>query len=92
MKDVNERWKAQEAKNKTGKPRYVITSFPDGPEAEFMDEWLDKWGDHFSYMNNAGCGCCINIYEFDAPDEAVAEVPDELLEPYKDEPRSNASK
>jgi len=70
----------QSRKNKSATPKYTVYTDPDSPEEEFMSAWIDKWREHFSYFDNTGCGCCINDYEFDAPQEAIDELPDDLIE------------
>jgi len=73
-------WREQLAKNQNGAPIYRVTTDPDTPDDDFMRLWIEKWHLPFRYFNNTGCGCCINIYEFDAPKEAIAELPTDLIE------------
>jgi hypothetical protein len=82
--DINAFWREQMTKNKSGAPRYEVTVDPGMEENGLMTAWIEKWRDHFTYFNNVGCGCCINIYEFDAPEEAVAEIPEELVSLYEE--------
>jgi hypothetical protein len=68
------------SKNKTGKPKYSVCIDVHTHEDEFMTKWVYKWSEHFTYFKNGGCGCCVNIYEFDVPAEAVAELTESGLE------------
>ena len=78
--DWDEFWREQLVKNQDGMPVYSVTIDPDTPAEGSMRLWIEKWQRHFHYFNNTGCGCCINIYEFDAPKEAIAELPADLIE------------
>lgn len=82
--NANEFWANQLKKNKLATPKYTITTDANTPEEKSMASWIEKWHDHFDYFNNRGCGCCINIYEFDAPEAAIAELPTELVELYEE--------
>lgn len=78
--DANDFWAKQREKNKAGQPKYKVFTGAKTPEEQLMSEWIDRWHDQFDYFNNRGCGCCINIYEFDVPEEALNELPAELIE------------
>ncbi len=82
--DANKFWASQSKKNRDGKPKHTVSTDSGTPGQEVMSAWIDKWQNHFSYFDNDGCGCCVNIYRFDAPPEAVAELPAELVEPYEE--------
>ncbi|RYX82750.1 hypothetical protein EON83_18195 [bacterium] len=82
--NANEFWSNQSMKNKTAAPKYSVITEPNTPEAELMSAWIARWQHHFAYFNDVGCGCCVNIYEFDAPQVAVAELPPELVQPYEE--------
>jgi len=75
----DEFWPNQLKKNESGSAKYFVDTEPETPEDEFMGKWIEKWHEHFSYFDNTGCGCCINMYEFDAPPEAVAEIPVQFI-------------
>ncbi len=60
-------------------PKYTIYTEPDTAEESFMGVWIDKWHDRFLCFKNTGCGCCINIYEFDIGPEAMSELPSDLI-------------
>lgn len=75
----DEFWSNQFKKNERGSAQYFVDTEPETPEEEFMSAWIEKWREHFSYFDNSGCGCCINMYEFDAPSEAIAEIPAHMV-------------
>lgn len=66
----------QEEKNKTGVPRYVLNTYPADivEEDELVSAWIKKWENDFLYFKSIGCGCCVNIYEFDASPAAMADL------------------
>jgi hypothetical protein len=78
-------WNEQQRRNQNGAPKYVVCTDKESAEDEFFLEWLEKWGDQLSYLDNTGCSCCINTYDFDAPAEAIAELPAGLVAPYEAE-------
>lgn len=78
--DANDFWAMQIQRNTTSEPKYKISTDANTPEEEWMSEWIEKWRNQFAYFNNSGCGCCVNFYEFDAPEDAISEIPPELLD------------
>jgi hypothetical protein len=60
-------------------PKYTIYTEPQTLEETCMAAWIDKWQDQFSCFTNTGCGCCVNIYEFDIKIEAINELPQDLI-------------
>jgi hypothetical protein len=51
------------------------------PEQEaLVNGWFERWADQIaSVSDNRGCGCCVDIWEVDAPAEAISELPGEML-------------
>lgn len=48
----------------------------DTDEGDIVEQWLVKWRSALAYCSeNEGCGCCIDIYNVEAPEEALAELP-----------------
>jgi hypothetical protein len=57
----------------------ILVSVDVPGEAEAAEAWFAKWRPHLSYCSeNTGCGCCVHIWDVDAPPEALAELPDAL--------------
>ncbi len=51
---------------------------PDGRAR--LDAWFARWEAELSHRSdNLGCGCCVDIFEVAAPDDALAELPGHLL-------------
>ena len=45
-------------------------------EQQLVNEWIKKWRGKIRYLsNNEGCGCCIDLYQVDAPSEVLNELP-----------------
>jgi hypothetical protein len=54
--------------------------------AESMEEkvefttWLNRWRRNLPYLSHDyGCGCCIHLFDIEAPKAAIDELPGELL-------------
>ena len=46
------------------------------PEQAAVDAWLERWRPRLPFVSdNEGCGCCVDIYNVEAPPEALAELP-----------------
>jgi hypothetical protein len=56
--------------------RATLCTEAHAPAHQVVVEWISKWSGHLGYCSgNVGCGCCLDIYHVDAPDEALAELP-----------------
>ena len=40
-----------------------------------MNAWLQRWGPKIQLNDNQGCGCCVDIWDVQAPADALAELP-----------------
>lgn len=61
-------------------PRVTICVDADTPEQAMVQDWLAKWSSRLAYVSkNEGCGCCIDLYNVDAPEEALRELPVDLF-------------
>jgi hypothetical protein len=48
-------------------------------EAETAEAWFEKWRPQLTHCSeNYGCGCCVDIWDVDGPEEAIKELPVEL--------------
>lgn len=55
----------------------IIVDVEEPREVQAMDAWFARWTEHLSHRSqNHGCGCCVDIWEVDAPAEAIAEIPE----------------
>lgn len=49
-------------------------------EVALVERWFSAWRDRLTYCSeNHGCGCCVDIWDVDAPEEAVASLPPTVL-------------
>ncbi len=49
-------------------------------DTALLDAWLARWETRLTANSgNLGCGCCVDIYEVEAPVVALAELPDRLV-------------
>lgn len=45
-----------------------------------LEGWLARWESRLAHCSeNLGCGCCVDIYEVEAPAEALDELPGHFL-------------
>jgi hypothetical protein len=52
----------------------VSTDHPD--EVRKVDDWFARWRERLSSVSdNTGCGCCVNIWNVEGPEEALLELP-----------------
>jgi hypothetical protein len=57
----------------------IIVSVGVPGEAEAAEAWFAKWRPHLAYCSeNTGCGCCVDIWDVEAPYLAVEELPASL--------------
>ena len=46
------------------------------PEQAAVDAWLERWRSRLPFVSdNEGCGCCVDIYRVEAPQQALDELP-----------------
>jgi hypothetical protein len=50
-------------------------------EYELAGAWIERWRDRMSVCPDepGGCLCCVASWDVDAPDEALAELPQSML-------------
>ncbi|WP_090135653.1 hypothetical protein [Kushneria avicenniae] len=62
-------------------PRFTITVDTDAvDQANAVEAWLDRWQDTAEHVSdNLGCGCCVSIYHVEASQEALAELPNDVV-------------
>ena len=44
-------------------------------EVMAVNAWLNRWGTRLKLSDNQGCGCCVDIWDGEAPRQALAELP-----------------
>jgi len=69
---------AWRAKMDTKRATLCIESNPENVAA--IDAWFSRWGEKLTYKSpNQGCGCCVHIWDVEAPSEAIDELPKRVL-------------
>jgi hypothetical protein len=65
----------------TGTRRATLCASADATgEREQLERWLARWESRLPHVSgNLGCGCCVDLYEVEAPVEALAELPENLF-------------
>ena len=61
--------------------RATLIAEIDAPgEQDLLLDWLDRWrGDLRACSENTGCGCCVDSFDVEAPEQALAELPRHML-------------
>ncbi|MBN6149670.1 hypothetical protein JR065_04900 [Xanthomonas sp. AmX2] len=61
--------------------RATLTAETDAPgEQDLLLDWLDRWrGELRACSENAGCGCCVDSFQVEAPEHALAELPPHMV-------------
>jgi hypothetical protein len=61
--------------------RFTICAKVEIPqERQSLQVWLEKWKTKVDFVSeNIGCGCCVDLYDVDGSEEAMAEVPKQML-------------
>ena len=59
-------------------PRATIAIATDKPEeVEACDAWFERWELSLTRTSdNYGCGCCVDIYDVEGPEEAINSIPE----------------
>lgn len=61
--------------------RVTVCISADKPEegASFAD-WQQKWKDMIVFISeDYGCGCCVNLFDIEASEEAIADILPEIF-------------
>ena len=62
----------------------VIVTIDNEREVAAVSAWLRRWGPRIRCADNEGCGCCVDIWNVEAPVEALLELPREMVSPRAD--------
>lgn len=55
----------------------LIVSVDEPREVAAAEAWFARWRPHLRYCSeNTGCGCCVHIWDVEAPAGAVADLPE----------------
>jgi len=56
----------------------IIVDVGQPAEVSAVEKWFARWAPQLSHRSeNHGCGCCVDIWEVEAPAQAIAELPRE---------------
>jgi hypothetical protein len=44
-------------------------------EVMAVNAWLNRWGPRLQLSDQQGCGCCVDIWDVQAPRQALTELP-----------------
>ena len=50
-------------------------------EVMAVNAWFQRWGPRIQCADNQGCGCCVDIWDVQAPAVALAELPSAMCRP-----------
>jgi hypothetical protein len=57
----------------------MIIEVDSNEQRESAARWFEAWLPRLSYVSkNQGCGCCVDIYEVEGDDDAIAAIPPAL--------------
>lgn len=57
----------------------IIVDITRPAELAMSEEWFAKWAPSLTYQSaDQGCGCCVNIWDVEGTDEAVADLPSNI--------------
>jgi hypothetical protein len=58
-------------------PRATLIISADAPEERAAaDLWFEAWRSSMTFVSdNTGCGCCVDIYDVEGPQEAIDAIP-----------------
>lgn len=60
--------------------RASICISSDSPAEEVaFEEWLEQWVEKLTFVSgNYGCGCCVQLYDVEGPQEAIDTIPKKI--------------
>ena len=54
----------------------IVVTVEDANEIAAVETWFARWASQLHYRSeDLGCGCCVQMWNVDAPAAAVAELP-----------------
>ena len=49
-------------------------------ELHSASDWFQRWRSQLAFCSeNLGCGCCVDIWEVEAPEEALDQLPSDIV-------------
>jgi hypothetical protein len=53
----------------------LVVTVDDEREVQAVNAWFQRWGTRIRCSDNTGCGCCVDIWDVEAPAQALDELP-----------------
>ncbi|QTD44455.1 hypothetical protein [Ottowia testudinis] len=53
----------------------VCVTIDNEREIAAVNAWFNRWGPRIRCGDNQGCGCCVDIWDVEAPPEALRDLP-----------------
>lgn len=50
-------------------------------EVRALNAWFQRWGARIRRFDDLGCGCCLDAWDVQAPQQALAELPRGMVRP-----------
>jgi hypothetical protein len=57
----------------------ICVEVDDDEECRIVEAWLNRWSAKIRCSDNQGCGCCVDIWQVEAPQEALNELPAHIV-------------
>lgn len=58
----------------------IIVEVDRAAETDVVTAWFERWASQLAYRSeDEGCGCCVHMWNVDAPAEALGELPSTVL-------------
>jgi len=54
----------------------IVVDVTHSEDVAACENWFARWTDSLIFRSeNSGCGCCVNIWDVEGSDEAIAAIP-----------------
>jgi len=54
----------------------ICVDLSDEDEVAAVEVWFKRWRVELAFVSeNQGCGCCVDMWDVEGPDDAVSEIP-----------------
>jgi hypothetical protein len=54
----------------------ICVNLTNDEERAGVDAWFERWEKRLTFVSeNEGCGCCVDVWNVDGPEEAILEIP-----------------
>lgn len=57
----------------------ILVDVNDEEERAAAAAWFARWRSSLTYVSeNDGCGCCVDIWDVEGPEEAISDLPESI--------------